>query len=171
MFIKKAIGALILNVGNVLPHYTAGYTWRIPKKIRQYGASLLLADCGKNIDIGRKTRLSTKAKIGNRSGIGDYCYLQGEVVIGSDVMMAPEVALIAMNHNIDKTNVTMNKQGSRERRIVIGDDCWLGYRSIICAGVNIGKGSVVAAGAVVTKDVPEYAIVAGVPAKIIRYRK
>ncbi len=86
-------------------------------------------------------------------------------------MMAPEVAIIATNHNYDRIDIPMNQQGEINKTIEIGDDCWLGYRSIICAGVKIGKGSIVAAGAVVTKDVPPYSIVGGIPAKVIKTRK
>ena len=61
-------------------------------------------------------------------------------------------------------------EGLSKGDISVGDDVWIGYRAIILSNVNIGKGAVIAAGAVVTKDVPPYAIVGGMPAKIIRYR-
>lgn len=65
----------------------------------------------------------------------------------------------------------MIEQGMRTAPVTIGNDVWIGMRSIIMPGVNIGDGSVIGAGAVVTKDVPAYAIVGGVPAKVIKYRK
>ena len=65
----------------------------------------------------------------------------------------------------------MGHQGSRIAEVVIGNDVWIGMRVIIMPGVKIGNGVVIGAGAVVTKDVPDFAIVGGVPAKIIRYRK
>ena len=65
----------------------------------------------------------------------------------------------------------MGKQGMREAEVIIGNDVWIGMRSIIMPGVKIGDGAVIGAGAVVTKDVPDYAIVGGVPARIIKYRK
>lgn len=156
--------------GGVLPHYTFGYTWKIPKAIRQLGVKLYFERCGKNVDIGRKVKLSSKVSIGDNSGIGDRCRLQGEVHIGNDVMMAPEVALIAINHVTDRKDIPMNRQGEVAKSINIGNDVWLGFRSIILSGVTIGDGAVIGAGAVVTKDVPSYTIVGGVPAKPIRTR-
>lgn len=66
----------------------------------------------------------------------------------------------------------MNQQGFLpNQKVTIGDDAWIGTRVIILPGVSVGKGAIIGAGAVVTKDVPEYAVVAGVPAKVIKYRK
>ena len=171
MLIKKILGALLLAIGGLLPHYSLGYTWRIPKAIRGLGARLYFEHCGKNVDIGKKAKVTSKLHLGDNSGIGDGCYIQGKVIIGSNVMMGPEVAIIATNHKHDRVDIPMNQQGQEDKQIEICDDCWLGYRSIICAGVKIGIGSIVAAGAVVTKDVPEYSIVAGVPAKVIKSRR
>lgn len=171
MIIRKIIGYFILQSGGVLPHYSFGYTWKLPKAIRQVGAKMYLKSCGKNLDIGKKAHISSNLSIGNNSGIGDYSYLQGDIVIGDHVMMAPEVAIIATNHNYQRLDIPMGAQGSTEKQIVIGNDVWLGYRCIICAGVHIGSGSIIAAGAVVTKDVPEYSIVGGIPARVIKSRK
>lgn len=171
MLIKKAIGAVLIGVGGVLPHYTMGYTWKIPKAIRHLGAQLLFERCGLGVDIGKGAKVSSRLSIGDRSGIGDRSHLQGRIVMGNDIMMAPEVAIIATNHNFERIDIPMNQQGHTDETIEIEDDCWLGYRSIICAGVKIGRGSIVAAGAVVTKDVPEFSIVAGVPARVIKSRK
>lgn len=85
--------------------------------------------------------------------------------------MGPDVVILTHTHNIDRVDIPMGKQGSRVARVIIGDDVWIGMRSIIMPGVKIGNGAVIGAGAVVTKDVPDYAIVGGVPAKIIKYRK
>lgn len=76
------------------------------------------------------------------------------------------------DHEMSRRDIPMRLQGdSVSKPVVIGDDVWIGARSIILKGVHIGKGAVIAAGAVVTKDVPEYAIVGGVPAKVIKYRE
>ena len=111
--------------------------------------------------------------VGDRSNIGPLCYLgcYGGITIGSDVMMAPRVSLFAENHDFDRTDVPMRQQSVTRRRIVIEDDCWLASGCVILAGVNVGRGSVVGAGAVVTKDIPPYSIVAGNPARVIRSRK
>ena len=171
MLIKKFIGAFLISCGGWFPHYTMGYTWKIPKAIREAGAHLYFEKCGKNVDIGRNAKVSSRVSIGDRSGIGDGCYIQGKVILGNDIMMAPNVAIIATDHKHDRVDIPMNQQGHYDGTIEIGDDCWLGYRAIICSGVKIGRGSIVAAGAVVTKSVPEYSIVAGVPATVKKYRK
>ena len=104
-------------------------------------------------------------------GSRDNTYIQGEVIIGNDVMMAPNVAIIAVNHNYDRIDIPMNKQGKKEKPINICDDVWLGYGSKILSGVTVNKGAIVGAGSVVTKDVPEYSIVGGNPARVIKMRR
>lgn len=86
-------------------------------------------------------------------------------------MMGPEVTILTHTHRIDRTDIPMGQQGSMVSEVVIGDDVWIGMRAIILPGVRIGSGAVIGAGAVVTKDVPDYAVVGGVPARVIRYRK
>lgn len=134
-------------------------------------AKLYFDKCGKNVDIGRKVKLSSHISLGDNSGIGDEVYIQGKVTIGNNVMMAPRVAIIATNHEFGRTDLPMNKQGSNENPIFIGNDVWIGFSAIILAGVHIGDGAIVAAGAVVTKDVEPYGIVGGIPAKHIKDRR
>jgi acetyltransferase-like isoleucine patch superfamily enzyme len=81
------------------------------------------------------------------------------------------VGLFAENHIFDRTDIPMRLQGVDRKFIRIEDDVWLGTNSVILAGVTVGRGAIVSAGSVVTKDVPQYAIVGGVPAKVIRMRK
>lgn len=111
-------------------------------------------------------------KIGNYSNIGAYCYIgcSGGIEIGSNVLMSPRVSLFAENHNFDRLDIPIRDQGVMRQSIVVEDDCWLASSSTILAGVRVGRGAVVAAGAVVTKDVPPCAIVAGVPARVIKMR-
>lgn len=112
-------------------------------------------------------------RIGDRSNIGAYCYLGcgGDIEIGNDVMMSPRVSIHSENHIYSRLDMPMREQGILRRPTIIEDDCWLASGSIILSGVRIGQGSIVAAGAVVTKDVPSYAVVGGVPARIIEQRK
>ncbi|MBC8207258.1 MAG: acyltransferase [Kiritimatiellaeota bacterium] len=112
-------------------------------------------------------------KVGDRSNIGSYSYIgcSGYIEIGNNVMMGPRVNLMAENHNFERTDIAMKEQGVTRSFIKIEDDVWLGVGSTVLAGVTIGRGSIVAAGAVVTKDVPPFSIVGGVPAKIIKNRK
>lgn len=129
---------------------------------------------GKNIniekgaDFGRGIGIS----IGDNSGIGVNCVVRGPLVMGSDIMMGPNVRIMTSKHNTDRTDISMRLQGfSQNQQVTIGDDVWIGDGVIILPGVTVGKGSIIGAGAVVTKNVPEYAVVAGVPAKVIKYRK
>lgn len=132
---------------------------------------MLFDECGKNIDIGRRAKLSSRISIGDNSGVGDNCYLQGKIIIGNNVMMAPNVAIIATNHKFDRTDIPMNQQGDEEKCVIIRDDVWIGYGACILPGVEVGKGSIIAARAVVTKNVPDFSIVGGIPGKIIKRRQ
>lgn len=123
------------------------------------------------MDIGRKAALSSKISLGDRSSIGDYSNFQGEVVIGNDVMIAPNCSFIAANHNYSRVDIPMNLQGSCYGKITIGNDVWIGYGCIILSGVRIGNGCIIAAGSVVTHDVDDYCIVGGAPARIIKKRR
>lgn len=111
--------------------------------------------------------------VGNNSNIGPYAYIgcSGYVRIGDNVMMSPRVSLYAENHNFTRADVPMKEQGVTRQFIVIEDDCWIASHSVILAGVTVGRGSIVAAGSVVTSDVPPYSIVAGVPARVVRSRQ
>jgi acetyltransferase-like isoleucine patch superfamily enzyme len=111
--------------------------------------------------------------VGDRSNIGAYCYVgcSGLITIGNDVMISPRVSLYAENHNCADVDRPMREQGITRQPIVIEDDCWIASGSIILAGVTVGRGSVVAAGSVVTRDVPPYSVVAGVPATVLRSRR
>ena len=86
--------------------------------------------------------------------------------------MGPNVTVLTRNHAFSRTDIPMNQQGMSEvRPVTISDDVWIGANVIILPGVCVGRGAIIGAGAVVTKNVPEYAIVAGNPAKIVKYRK
>ena len=111
-------------------------------------------------------------EIGDNSNIGAYAYIgaAGGIRIGCNVMMGPRVSLLAEQHNIDVVDVPMKLQGTTRKGIIVEDDVWLGANACVLDGVTIGRGAVVASGAIVTKDVPPFAIVGGVPAKVIRFR-
>ncbi len=169
--IKKLIGYILyILVCGRLPHYQLGYKWKIAKLSRKMCGKLYFDYCGNNVDIGRKATLSSRISLGDNSGIGDYTYFQGEVSIGKDVMMAPHCVFLASNHSFERLDIPMNMQGSSEEKIIINDNVWIGYGAKILCGVTIESGAVVAAGAVVTKSVKQNAIVAGVPAKTIKFR-
>lgn len=109
-------------------------------------------------------------KIGRDSLIGEYTVIRGQggVQVGDRVYTSPFTQIIAVNHVFDDPNIPFVDQGIIAQGIVIEDDVWLGASAIITDGVRVGKGSVVAAGAVVTQDVPPHTVVAGVPARPIK---
>jgi len=111
-------------------------------------------------------------KIGNNSSIGPYCYIgcSGYIEIGDNVMISPRVSIYAENHVFTDVSVPMIDQGVTRSFVIVEDDCWIASHSVILAGVRIGKGSVVGAGSIVTKDVPPYSVVAGNPARVIKSR-
>ncbi|MCX8131260.1 MAG: acetyltransferase [Clostridia bacterium] len=144
------------------------------KKIRRGICKQLFRKTGKNINIehGAFFGSGRDIEIGDNSGLGVNCRVSGPLKIGDNVMMGPDVMIYTQNHNFDRTDIPMNSQGNSPKRdVVIGNDVWIGARSIILPGVKIGEGAIVAAGAVVTKDVEPYSIVGGNPARIIKFRK
>ena len=94
-----------------------------------------------------------------------------KIVIGEDCMLSYGVHLRTDMHRHGLVDVPMNQQGNDEADIVIGDDVWIGYGAQIMSGVTVGSHSIVGAGAVVTHDVPEFAVVGGVPARFLKWRK
>ncbi|HRS72718.1 MAG TPA: CatB-related O-acetyltransferase [Anaerohalosphaeraceae bacterium] len=110
---------------------------------------------------------------------GDYVFfgrkvhIYANVKIGHFVMIASHVAIVGGDHRFDVVGVPMRftgRDGLEELQTIIEDDVWVGHGATIMAGVKIGRGAIIAAGSVVTKDVPAYAIVGGIPAKLIRLR-
>ena len=113
-------------------------------------------------------------RIGKRTAIGDFCNLYGYaggVDIGDDVMVASGCRIVASAHGTDNLALPMVAQLSTYRGIKIANDVWLGTNAVVLDGVDIGQGAIVGAGAVVTKNVPPFAIVVGVPARVLKYRE
>lgn len=106
--------------------------------------------------------------IGNHTRIGLHNTIIGPVEIGSHVNLAQGITVTALNHNFDDTQKRIDEQGVSTIPVTIEDDVWIGANAVILPGVTIGNHCVVAAGAVVTKDVPPHSLVAGVPAKVIK---
>lgn len=123
--------------------------------------AVLRADEGQ-ITIGNKFALNGNARI-----IADC---DGKIIIGNSVMVGPNAIIRASNHKSESAAVDIWLQGQTGGTIIIGDDVWIAANVVILPEVRIGSHSIIAAGAVVTKDVPEYSIVAGVPARVISRR-
>jgi acetyltransferase-like isoleucine patch superfamily enzyme len=144
--------------------------------------------CPGGIDIGENTLVMHHAElhvynfrdlphagiqIGRGSLIGEFCMIRGPggVTIGDRVYLSPMVHLYSSNHRFDDPDTCFIDQGVTARGIVVEDECWIGAMVAVLDGVTIGQRSVVAAGAVVTEDVPPHSLVAGVPARVIRSLK
>src|SRR5215211_4441106 len=108
--------------------------------------------------------------IGARSLVGESCVLRGQggISIGDDVFLAPLVQILAVNHVYVDTTRPISHQGITAQGIAIEDGAWIGAGAIILDGVRVGCNAVVGAGAVVTRDVPPYTLVAGNPARVVR---
>lgn len=109
--------------------------------------------------------------IGDHTRIGIHNTIIGPVTIGNHVNLAQGITVTALNHNFSDLNKRIDEQGISTQPVTISDDVWIGANAVILPGVTIGQHAVVAAGAVVTKDVPPYSIVAGIPAKVIKSLK
>ena len=110
--------------------------------------------------------------LGDRVQFGPYCDVQCDLEVGDSVLFAPRVAIVGRNdHRIDLPDTLIwDSPRGEDRKVRIGNDCWIGYGAIILSGVTIGDGAVVAAGSIVTKDVPAKSVVAGSPARVVKYR-
>lgn len=106
--------------------------------------------------------------IGDHTRVGLHNTVIGPVTIGSHVNLAQGITVTALNHNFSETGRRIDEQGISTNHVIIEDDVWIGANAVILPGVRIGTHSVVAAGAIVTKDVPSHSLVAGVPAKLIK---
>lgn len=142
------------------------------KRIRYLLAKGILAKCGKNVNIERGAVFSSRIEIGDNSGIGVNATIVGKTIIGNNVLMGPWCIIYTRNHCFENADKLIREQGyCVEDTVYIGNDVWIGGRVIILPGVRIGNCAVIGAGAVVTKDVPDYSVVGGNPAKIIKWRK
>lgn len=148
---------------------------------------------GKNVIIRRHCRLDTfpfnKFKIGHNTILEDFavvnngvgnvligsetiigigCVLIGPVIIGNNVMLAQHITISGLNHSFKDVNLPPSKQKVDCKDITIEDNVWIGANAVITAGVTIGKHAIIGAGSIVTKSVPEYSVVVGNPAKIVK---
>lgn len=113
---------------------------------------------------------ASNLKIGKNVRINENVFIQG-AIIGDNVMIAQNVSILSSTHSYERVDIPMVEQDDFFGLApIICDDVWIGRNVVIKHGVKIGKGAIVGACSLVTKDVPEYAVVGGVPAKIIKYR-
>lgn len=172
---------LFYGFANHLPDSYSKPFGRISNRIRIVCCRHIFKECGKKVsNINKNIYFGNGGNvcIGDYSSIGKNAILTNNIVIGKYVMMGPDVRCLRWDHHFERTDTPMCFQGSIKEdelktlpTIVIGDDVWIGLNVIINKKCHIGNGAILAAGANITKDVPDYAIVGGNPARIIRMRK
>lgn len=129
-----------------------------------------LSVCGKGLRVKSGAEISPRAKVGHNTELGTRCIVQSDVTLGSYIIMGPDVKIYCRNHRYEDIHTPMGLQGKITKPTKLGDDIWIGSNVVIVAGINVGDHTIIAAGSIVTKNIPDYAIVGGNPARIIKYR-
>lgn len=130
------------------------------------------------IRIGKNCRINALAlagpiEIGDNVLVNLYSDISGRdyaVKIGNNVLIAPHVAIMASQHNYQERNILIRDQGTSGADVVIEDDVWIGTNVVILPGVHIERGAVIGANAVVTRNIPAFAVAIGMPAQIVKFR-
>lgn len=141
--------------------------------LRVFLVKHIFKKCGKIRTINRRVYFGTgkDVEIGDESGIGERVFIPDNTIIGRNVMLSRDTLILWANHHFERVDIPINDQGMHERKpTIIEDDCWIGLRTLITPGRHISKGTIVGMGSVLTKDFPEYSVVGGNPAKIIKSR-
>ncbi len=155
---------------------TIGRGARIREYVYVLGHSSGAITIGERSNVGPFVMLEAQENgfitIGKECGINPFgmIYGAGGVTIGDYTRIAAHVVIVSSNHGFDDVTRNIKDQESIARGVIIGSDVWIGTGARILDGVRIGDHAVIGAGAVVTKDIPEYAVAVGVPAKVLRYR-
>ncbi len=155
-----------------LPSQNSPYS--VIVRIRSFTCRFIFKHIGENVNIQKGVYFGKgdKISIGDFSGIGENSNLgqTDKITIGNNVMIGPQLMILTQNHNFENRNQLIRLQGGSSKPVKIENNVWIGARVTILCGVTVGEGSVIAAGAVVTKDIPPYTVAGGVPAKIIKER-
>lgn len=185
LFLKEAHGMLLVGKGVRISH---GKHIHCGKNVKFEDYSEIHGLCSEGLNFGDYVTISRGVMIrpssyyggdygigltmGEHSSIGPYGYIgcSGKITIGKNVMFGPKCSLFAENHNFSDTEVSIKSQGVNQKGITIEDDCWIGSNVTILDGVTIGKGSVIGAGTLVTKDVPAGSVVVDKRNKTMRER-
>lgn len=185
LFLKQAKGIFLVGKHVQISH---GKHIRCGKNVKFEDYSEIHGLCSEGLDFGDYVTISRGVMIrpssyyggdlgigltmGEHSSIGPYGYVgcSGRITIGKNVMFGPKCSLFAENHNFADTEASIKSQGVNQKGITVEDDCWIGSNVTILDGVTIGKGSVIGAGTLVTKDIPAGSIVVDKRDKVIRNR-
>ena len=149
-------------------HYIGFGTEFVLADFMQFEGRVLIAEyCYFNADGGS---IVVGNNVAFNRGVHINAACGGKIQIGNNSLIGPGVVMRTANHNYSRADITIQEQGHTAKDILIDDDCWIGANCVILGGVHIKKGSVIAAGAVVTKDVDSFTVVGGVPAILIKRR-
>lgn len=184
LFLKETHGLFLVGKNTLITH---GNHIKCGKNVKFEDYAEIHGLCeelvfGNNVTISRGVMIRPSSYyggdygkgiiIGDNSSIGPYGYVgcSGKIVIGKNVMFGPKCSLFAENHIFSDIKVDIKSQGVEQKGIVIEDDCWIGSNCVVLDGVTIGKGSVIGAGTLVSKNVPAGSIVMDKRDKNIRIR-
>jgi len=154
------------NFLNIFPDYYIG------NRLRRLFYKFYFKKVGRNsiFNVGVHFEVPEKIVIGNNCSFNKGCWISGGggIELFDDILIGPNVIIHSANHNFSTINIPFRLQGHTLKKVVINSNVWIGAGAIILPGVTIGRNSIIAAGAVVSRDVPENTIVGGVPAKVIK---
>lgn len=148
--------------------------WKVGYALRRILVKRIFATCGHGVIVKSKAYFGDgrSLRVGARAQIGHNSRIDHDVTIGDDVVMGPDVVIMTVGHAYMDPHTPINQQGGLPRRpVAIGPDVWIGTRVVILPGVNIGGGAIIGASSVVTSDVPPFAVVAGNPARVVKWRQ
>lgn len=167
------LAALVVGRDNAFPGWSQAFSL-LPglcgAYLRRAFYRLVLPECAANACLSFGTIFSSPgARVGRGAYVGAFCCL-GDVTLQDDVLLASHVSVLngTRQHGIERVDIPIRHQPGRWERVTVGEGSWVGERAVVCA--NVGRHCVIGAGAVVTKDVPDYAIAVGIPARVVAYR-
>lgn len=172
----------VIRGSNIGPVFERAYELMISRwttrRLTRLRTRLLRArfgSLGNGSSVSFQCRILDPARInvGQRSSIPNWSVLDGRggLDIGDDCLLGFENVILTSTHESASIDVSIRQQGMYAKKVTIGDDVWTGCRVVIVPGVTIGSHAIIGAGSVVTRDVPEWAVCAGVPARVIRDRR
>jgi acetyltransferase-like isoleucine patch superfamily enzyme len=184
-FLKKSNGIIFAAKGAKIQFghkITVGSGFNLMEYASLNALSYEGVEIGNNFTLGKYAfiectgvlrNVGNSLKIGNNVGINHYCFIgvRGNITIGDNVIFGPRVNIFSENHIFNNLDIPIKNQGVEKKDTIIRNDVWIGANVSIMPGIKIGNGCVIAAGSVVTKDIPDFSVAAGVPAKIIKNRK
>ncbi len=160
LFIQYLPHSRLIGISNVMR------LWYVAKVLK-----VMPFDKNSKFEFGIYLSNAKNLKIGKHVRINENVFLQGSIQIGDYAMLAPNVSIYSKTHNYHDIHTPMVKSGESETKtVIIEEDVWIGINAVILPGITIGKGSIIGANAVVTKNVAPYSIMGGIPAKLLRER-